>query len=74
MTGKTLVHRAKMVLSEPEDSDLGSVYAAALPRTTVVQGTFQVGKISRARHGDGRGDARIHVAFRTVWYLVLLYV
>ncbi|CAM9684639.1 unnamed protein product [Laminaria digitata] len=31
-----------MVLSEPEDSDLGSVYAAALPRTTVVQGTFQV--------------------------------
>eukprot|EP00904_Undaria_pinnatifida_P005038 jgi/Undpi1/1664/HiC_scaffold_11.g05054.m1 len=41
-TGKTLVHRAKMVLSEPEDGDSGSVYAAALPRSAVVQGTFQV--------------------------------
>lgn len=36
-----------MVLSEPEDGDSGSVYAAALPRSAVVQGTFQVTTHSR---------------------------
>ena len=61
--GKTLVHRAKMVLSTPEDGDPESVYAAALPRSAVVQGTFQVTKLSRDRNGDGRGDECIHVAF-----------
>lgn len=61
--GKTLVHRAKMVLSTPEDGDPESVYAAALPRTAVVQGTFQVTKLGRDRHGGGRGAKCIHVAF-----------
>lgn len=59
--GKTLVHRAKMVPSQPGDGDPESVYAAALPRSAVVQGTFQVTKLSRARRGDGRGAACTHV-------------
>ncbi|CAM9304257.1 unnamed protein product [Ectocarpus fasciculatus] len=40
--GKTLVHRTKMVQVAPQEGELGTVYAAALPRSAVVQGTFQV--------------------------------
>lgn len=61
--GKTLVHRAKMVPSQPGDGDPESVYAAALPRSAVVQGTFQVTKRSRARRGAGRDAACTHIAF-----------
>lgn len=63
--GKTLVHRAKMVPSAPEDGYSGSVYAAALPRSAVVQGTFQVTNRSPAGGGDGHGADCIHVDFFT---------
>lgn len=40
--GKTLVHRAKMVEVAPKEGEPESVFAAVLPRSVVVKGTFQV--------------------------------
>lgn len=40
--GKTLVHRAKLVPAVSREGEPGIVLAAALPRSAVVQGTFQV--------------------------------
>lgn len=41
-TGKVLVYSAKLVNGAPRDGEPGMVLAAALPRTAVLQGTFQV--------------------------------
>lgn len=46
--GKTLVHRAKMVEVEPLQGESESVFAAAFPRSMVVQGTFQVSHAGKA--------------------------
>lgn len=40
--GKTLVYRAKMVEVEPQEGESESVFVAVLPRSVVLQGTFQV--------------------------------
>lgn len=40
--GKTLVHQAKMVSSAPLEEEPGMIFAAFMPRSAVIQGTFQV--------------------------------
>lgn len=42
--GKTLLHRSKMIRLAAEDDEPELVYAAVLPRTAAVQGTFQVSR------------------------------